>query len=140
MRLISFEKEKVMTLELGLKASVEIVVEHKDTAAAFGSGNVLVLATPMMVTLMENAALKAVQPALEEGMTTVGTHLDVSHKAATPMGMKATAEAELIEIKGKKLIFKVVARDEKEIVGEGTHTRYIVETEKFLAATREKAL
>lgn len=129
-----------MTLEIGLKASVEIVVEHKDTAAAFGSGNVLVLATPMMVTLMENAALKAVQPALEEGMTTVGTHLDVSHKAATPMGMKATAEAELIEIKGKKLIFKVVARDEKEIVGEGTHTRYIVETEKFLAATREKAL
>lgn len=129
-----------MTLEIGLKASVEIVVEHKDTAAAFGSGNVLVLATPMMVTLMENAALKAVQPALEEGMTTVGTHLDVSHKAATPMGMKATAEAELIEIKGKKLIFKVVARDEKEIVGEGTHTRYIVETERFLAATREKAL
>lgn len=129
-----------MTLEIGLKASVEIVVEHKDTAAAFGSGNVLVLATPMMVTLMENAALKAVQPALEEGMTTVGTHLDVSHKAATPMGMKATAEAELIEIKGKKLIFKVVARDEKEIVGEGTHTRYIVETEKFLAVTREKAL
>lgn len=129
-----------MALELGLKMAVELVVEEKDTAAAFGSGNVLVLATPMMVTLMENAALKAVQEHLEVGLTTVGTHLDVSHKAATPLGMKATAEAELIEIKGKKLIFKVVARDEKEIIGEGTHTRYIVETEKFLKATREKAL
>lgn len=129
-----------MALEVGLKGTMEITVEHKDTAAAFGSGDVLVLATPMMVTLMENAALKAVQPELEAGLTTVGTHLDVSHKAATPMGMKAMAEAELIEIKGKKLIFKVTARDEKEIIGEGTHTRYIVETEKFLAATREKAL
>ncbi len=129
-----------MALEIGLKMEVELIVEEKDTAAAFGSGNVQVLATPMMVTLMENAALKAVQEHLGEGMTTVGTHLDVSHKAATPLGMKATAEAELIEIKGKKLIFKVVARDEKEIIGEGTHTRYIVETEKFLAATREKAL
>lgn len=129
-----------MELTVGLKHSVELVVAEKDTAAAFGSGNVLVLATPMMVTMMENAALKAVQPALPEGMTTVGTHLDVSHKAATPLGMKATAEAELIEIKGKKLIFKVVAKDEKDIIGEGTHTRYIVETEKFLAATREKAL
>lgn len=129
-----------MALEIGLKMAVELIVAQKDTAAAFGSGNVLVLATPMMVTLMENAALKAVQEHLPEGMTTVGTHLDVSHKAATPLGMKATAEAELIEIKGKKLIFKVVARDEKEIIGEGTHTRYIVETEKFLAATREKAL
>lgn len=129
-----------MALEIGLKMSVELIVEEKDTAAAFGSGNVLVLATPMMVTLMENAALKAVQDHLEVGMTTVGTHLDVSHKAATPLGMKATAEAELIEIKGKKLIFKVVAKDEKEIIGEGTHTRYIVETEKFLKATREKAL
>ncbi len=129
-----------MSLELGLKYEVSLKVEEKDTAAAFGSGNVLVLATPMMVTLMENAALKAVQEHLGEGMTTVGTHLDVSHKAATPLGMIATAEAELIEIKGKKLIFKVIARDEKEIIGEGTHTRYIVETEKFLAATREKAL
>lgn len=129
-----------MALEIGLKMSVELIVEEKDTAAAFGSGNVLVLATPMMVTLMENAALKAVQEHLEVGMTTVGTHLDVSHKAATPLGMKATAEAELIEIKGKKLIFKVTAKDEKEVIGEGTHTRYIVETEKFLKATREKAL
>ena len=129
-----------MALEVGLIGTMEIIVEHKDTAAAFGSGDVLVLATPMMVTLMENAALKAVQPVLDPGFTTVGTHLDVSHKAATPMGMKAMAEAELIEIKGKKLIFKVTARDEKEIIGEGTHTRYIVETEKFLASTREKAL
>ena len=129
-----------MSLELGLKYEVSLKVEEKDTAAAFGSGSVLVLATPMMVTLMENAALKAVQEHLAEGMTTVGTHLDVSHKAATPLGMTATAEAELIEIKGKKLIFKVMAKDEKEIIGEGTHTRYIVETEKFLAATREKAL
>lgn len=129
-----------MNLEVGLKCTVEITVEHKDTAAAFGSGSVTVLATPMMVTLMENAALKAVENALPEGYTTVGTHLDVSHKAATPMGMKAFAEAELIEIKGKKLIFSVKAYDEKEVVGEGTHTRYMVELESFLANTEKKSL
>ena len=127
-----------MNLEIGLKHLVEITVEQKDTAAAFGSGSVTVLATPMMVTLMGNAALKAVENALPEGHTTVGTHLDVSHKAATPMGMKAYAEAELIEIKGKKLIFKVTARDEVEVIGEGTHTRYIVALESFLENTAKK--
>lgn len=128
-----------MMLEVGLKHTVEIEVAHKDTAAAFGSGSVTVLATPMMITLMENAALKAVADVLPEGHTTVGTHLDVAHKAATPMGMKVWAEAELIEIKGKKLIFNVKAYDEKEVVGEGTHTRYVVELEKFLAGTENKS-
>jgi fluoroacetyl-CoA thioesterase len=128
-----------MNLEVGLKHTVEMVVEQKDTAAAFGSGNVLVLATPMMVTLMENAALKAVEQALPEGSTTVGTHLEVSHKAATPLGMKARAEAELIEMKGKKLIFKVTAYDECEMIGEGTHIRYIVSIDQFLENTNKKS-
>lgn len=128
-----------MNLEVGLKHTVEMVVEQKDTAAAFGSGNVLVLATPMMVTLMENAALKAVEKVLPEGSTTVGTHLDVSHKAATPLGMKAWAEAELIEMKGKKLIFKVLAYDECEMIGEGTHIRYIVSVDQFLENTNKKS-
>lgn len=128
-----------MNLEVGLKHTVEMVVEQKDTAAAFGSGNVLVLATPMMVTLMENAALKAVEQALPEGSTTVGTHLEVSHKAATPLGMKARAEAELIEMKGKKLIFKVAAYDECELIGEGTHIRYIVSIDQFLENTNKKS-
>ncbi len=129
-----------MNLEVGLTCTVDITVAHKDTAAAFGSGSVTVLATPMMVTLMENAALKAVEKALPEGYTTVGTHLEVSHKAATPMGMKVFAQAELVEIKGKKLVFHVKAYDEKEVVGEGTHTRYMVELESFLENTAKKAL
>lgn len=126
-------------LKVGMTYTSEIVVEMKDTAAAFGSGEIKVFATPMMIGLMENAALHAVDPHLPEGYKTVGTHLDVSHLAATPIGMKARAVAELTAIEGKKLTFKVTAYDEQEKIGEGTHNRYIINSAKFLKATEEKA-
>ncbi|MFZ5966654.1 MAG: thioesterase family protein [Bacillota bacterium] len=126
-------------LKTGMKAVVERVVEEKDTAASFGSGGVLVFATPMMIGIMENAALKAVDPHLPEGFATVGTHLDVKHMAATPVGMQVRAEAELIEVEGKKLKFKIEAFDEKDKIGEGYHSRFIIHVEKFIKATEEKA-
>lgn len=126
-------------LKIGMKAKVEIIVEMKDTAVAFGSGGVKVLATPMMIGLMENAALKAVDSYLPEGYATVGTDLDVKHYTATPMGMKAYAQAELVKVEGKKLLFKIVAYDEKDKIGEGLHGRYIIELAKFMERTEKKA-
>ncbi len=121
-----------------MKASVERLVEERDTAVSFGSGMVRVYATPMMIGLMENASLKAVDTHLPEGFATVGTHLDVKHMAATPVGMEVKAEAELIEVEGKKLKFKIVAFDEKEKIGEGFHSRYIIRVDKFIQSADEK--
>jgi predicted thioesterase len=125
-------------LKIGMKAQSEKVVGEADTAVRFGSGGVRVLATPMMVGLMENAALNAVDPHLEEGYATVGLSLNVKHIAATPVGMKVTAKAELLSIEGKKLIFRVEAFDETEKVGEGTHERYIIELSRFLEKVNKK--
>lgn len=135
---IDFGGIGMLNVSVGLVKEVNIVVAEKDTAAAFGSGSIFVLATPMMITLMENAALQAVQEVLPEGYTTVGTHLDVSHLAATPMGMEARAVAELIEVEGKRLKFKVSAYDAKDKIGEGFHERYIVEIEKFMNRINNK--
>lgn len=128
----------MFNVTVGLTKEVTMVVAEKDTAAAFGSGSIFVLATPMMITLMENAALKAVEAVLPEGYTTVGTHLDVAHLAATPLGMEARAVAELVEVEGKRLKFKVTAYDAKDKIGEGYHERYIVEIEKFMNRINNK--
>lgn len=125
-------------LNVGMTAEVEKVVGEKDTAASFGSGAVLVFATPMMVGLMENAALNTVDSHLPENYSTVGIHLDVKHMAATPVGMKVRATAELIEIDGKKLKFKIEAYDEKDKIGEGYHSRYIINVPKFIEASKDK--
>ncbi|QEK11093.1 thioesterase [Crassaminicella thermophila] len=125
-------------LEVGMKAMVHEVVTENDTAKSFGSGEVYVYATPKMIGIMENAALKAVDPKLPEGFATVGIHLDVKHMAATPVGMKVRAEAELVEVKGKKLKFKIEAYDEKDKIGEGFHSRYIINVEDFIKAAEEK--
>lgn len=125
-------------LKVGLKHVSELVVEEKHTAVAFGSGSIYVLSTPMMIGLMENAAMKAVEEVLGEGNTTVGIHLDVAHLAATPTGMTAKAEATLKEIDGKKLVFDIVAFDDQDKIGEGTHTRFIVNSDKFMKKTNEK--
>ena len=125
-------------LHKGLNAKIETIVTQKDTAISFGSGGVAVYATPMMIGLMENAALSAVDLHLPKGYATVGTHLDVRHLAATPVGMKVYAVAELIEIDGKRLVFKVEAYDKKEKIGEGYHERYIINLEKFIAKARDK--
>lgn len=125
-------------IKIGQTATVQMVVEQKDTAQAFGSGEVKVFATPMMIGLMENAALKAVDPHLPQGYATVGIHLDVKHLAATPVGMTVRAEATLIAMEGKKLTFEIVAYDALEKIGEGTHQRYIIPFEKFVAAAENK--
>lgn len=125
-------------LSAGSKTISEKVVANEDTAAAYGSGDILVFATPAMVGLMENAALKDALSQLPEGYSTVGTFVNVKHMAATPVGMTVRAEAELIEVNGKKLTYKVTAYDEKDKIGEGTHGRYIIHGESFLEKVQKK--
>lgn len=120
-----------MPLEIGIKGSSSCTVTLNDTAKALGSGGLDVLSTPKLIALMENAALLSVRPYLEEGSDTVGTLINVKHLAATPVGMTVRAEAELIEIDRRRLVFSVKAWDEVELVGEGTHERFIVDMEKF---------
>lgn len=109
-----------------------------NTAKAYGSGSIDVYATPAMIGLMEGASLALADKGLPEGYSTVGTKVDISHIAATPLGMTVTAKAALTEISGKKLVFSVEAFDERGKIGYGTHTRAIVETQKFLKATNDK--
>jgi len=114
-----------------MQAKTEIVVGTRDTAHHVGSGRIKVLATPVMIMLLEEAALQAVEDHLPAGYQTVGIRLDVTHIAATPVGMHVTAGAEVVAVDGRKLIFKVWADDEAERIGEGTHERIIVELERF---------
>ena len=125
-------------LEPGLTASTEILVGTRDTAHHVGSGKIKVLATPVMVMLLEEAALNAVEGLLPAGQQTVGTRLDVSHVAATPVGMRVTAGAEVVAVDGRKLTFRVWADDEVERIGEGTHERIVVDVERFDRRTRAK--
>lgn len=127
-----------MNLQVGLSSTVETIVMKKDTASEYGSGSVDVFATPALIALMENASMSAVGLHLEKGYTTVGTRIDIKHVGATPVGMKVTAKAELIEMDGRRLVFKVEAYDEKELIGEGTHERFIVNSEKFIDKVNKK--
>ena len=126
-------------LSPGLKAEVRRKVTLDITARHLGSGNVEVLATPAMIALMEQAAVRAVDPLLPEGQKTVGVAVEVKHLAPTPVGMEVSARAELIEVDGRKLLFKVEAHDEKEKVGEGLHRRVIIDVERFASRVKEKA-
>ena len=127
-----------MSIEVGIKGRAETVVVQENTAAAVGSGLVPVFATPYMIALMENAAVNALTPYMEENQGSVGTHLDVSHDAATPIGMKVWAEAEVTAVDGKALTFSVTAYDEAGIIGKGTHNRFIIAVDRFLAKTEKK--
>jgi len=118
-------------LEPGMMYEESLVVEEQHTAAHLGSGGVRVLATPVMVALMEAAARSLVDPHLEQGYMSVGTTLDIKHLAATPLGMRVTARAELVSVDKRRLNFKVEAYDEQEKVGEGTHTRAIINLKWF---------
>ena len=118
-------------IQAGLIGEREIWVEAAQTARHLGSGNVSVLATPEMIRLMEGAAVSAVDPLLPEGYSTVGIQVQVNHLAATPPGMRVRARAELLEVDGRKLTFRVQASDEVEQVGEGTHQRMIVDLARF---------
>lgn len=125
-------------LELHIKGTAALEVTDKVTAAAVGSGMLPVFATPSMIALIEKAAAESVAPQLEAGTTTVGTRLDVAHTAATPVGMTVRAVTELIEIDGRRLIFTIQAFDDAGEIGSGTHERFIVNAEKFLAKAEAK--
>lgn len=121
-------------LETRLVHTSVLSVKEEDTAIAMGSGDIPVLATPAMIALMENAAMLTVASQLPEGYTTVGGQISISHMRPTAIGSIVTATAVLENIDGKKLFFRVEARQNEEVIGEGTHLRYIVEREKFLAS------
>lgn len=125
-------------MEIGMKGSVEALVTKENTASAVGSGGLLVFGTPFMIAIMEKAACECINPYLEEGQSSVGTMLNVVHTSATPVGMEVRAEATLTAIDGRKLSFDVVAYDEKGEIGKGTHERFIINEEKFLAKTYDK--
>ena len=125
-------------LTIGIKGTQTVTVANDNTAAAMGSGTLAVFATPAMIALMEKTAYISVQDALDEGMGSVGTLLNVKHVAATPVGMTVTCESELVEVDGRRLVFTVKAFDEVGLIGEGTHERFIVQNEKFLAKTNTK--
>ena len=127
-----------MSVTVGSKGRAACVVNDQNTAAAVGSGLLPVFATPQMIALMENAAVDATQASLEEGQGTVGTRLDVSHDSASPIGIKVWAESEVTEVDGKRIELKVAAYDEKGMIGHGTHQRFIVTDERFLAKTAKK--
>jgi predicted thioesterase len=126
-------------LKPGLTGATEIVVGTRDTAPHVGSGKIKVLATPVLVGLMEEAALNAVEGLLPPGHQTVGTRLDITHVAATPVGLHVIARAELTRIDGRRLTFRIWADDERDRIGEGTHERIIVNVERFDARAQEKA-
>ena len=121
-----------MEITVGMKARVEALVEREDTALEVGSGDLLVYATPCMVALMEGAACEAIAPALAEGKTSVGTALNITHMSATPVGLEVYAEAEVTEVNGNTITFSVVAYDEAGKIGEGTHKRAVITSQRFL--------
>ena len=115
----------------GLASECQLLVGEENTAAHLGSGDVSALATPEMIRWMEKASVAAVDPLLPEGYKTVGILVNVRHLAATPMGMKVRVRAELAEVDGRRLVFRVEAHDEVEKVGEGEHHRMIIDAQKF---------
>ena len=125
---------------IGTKCQLTQDVTQDLTAAAVGSGALPVFGTPFMAAMMENAAMTCLQSFLEEGQGSVGTHLDITHDAPTPVGMRVWAEAEITGVSenGKMVDFKVSAWDEKGPIGAGTHTRAIIKNERFLAKCNTK--
>ena len=120
-------------MNIGLTHTSVLTVGDAQTAQAMGSGDMPVLATPVMIALMENAAMLAVDQELPEEQTTVGAHIDVSHLKPSPVGAEVFATAELTEVEDRRLTFHVVAMQGDQVIGEGTHVRYIVSRERFLA-------
>ncbi|MDR0376983.1 MAG: thioesterase family protein [Spirochaetaceae bacterium] len=125
-------------LKPGMKGELRETVTAGTTAESWGSGGLPVYATPSMIALMEGASVAAADPFLPAGFSTVGTEVAVKHLAATPPGMTVRAAGELLEIDGRRLLFRVEAWDEAGKIGEGTHNRFIVENERFLKKTQEK--
>lgn len=127
-----------MDIAIGSKATVNTTVEREDTAAEVGSGSLLVYATPCMVALMEGAACEAIAQAIPEDKTSVGIELNIKHISATPVGMEVRAEAEVTSVEGSIVSFTVTAYDESGVIGEGTHKRAVISTQRFLDKTYSK--
>lgn len=127
-------------MEIGIQGHLEQIVTTELTADRIGSGLVKVFATPMMIALVERTCNESVADLLEEGMGTVGTLVQVSHCAATPVGMRVWCESELVEIDRRRLVFRVQVYDECGLIGEGTHERFIIDMAKFQAKADAKAL
>ena len=127
-----------MEITVGMKAEVFSFVEKEDTAKEVGSGSLLVYATPCMVALMEGAACEAIEEAMGDDKTSVGTELNIQHISATPVGMDVRAEAVVTAVDGKVITFELHAYDESGEIGRGTHKRVIVSTQKFLEKTYNK--
>lgn len=120
-------------LKIGINYTSELIVSDALTAIAVGSGDMPVLATPMMMALMENAAMLAVKDELPEGCTTVGGYIESSHQKPSKIGDVVKATAEVIKVDGKKIEFKISAYSGDTLLGEGTHLRFIVDSEKFMS-------
>ena len=127
-----------MVIEVGMKGKVSTLVEKEDTALEVGSGSLLVYATPCMAALMEGAACEAIASGLSEGETTVGTELNLQHISATPVGLEVWAEAEVTAVEGKQITFQIQTFDEAGPIGNATHKRFLVQTERFLDKTYAK--
>lgn len=125
-------------IRVGLTNTANVMVTEANTAKTMGSGCLEVFATPAMCALMEKAASELMDILVEDGSTTVGTALQIAHSAATPVGMKVTATAEITAVEGRKISFKVAASDEAGEIGSGTHERFIVFKEKFQSKTNAK--
>ena len=123
-------------IPLEVTAQRSILVEESLTAEKIGSGDVCVLATPMMIALMEAAALEAVQPYLTKGWTTVGTKVDIDHIRPTPVGDEVTAQATLLKVDDRSLEFAVTAKDGRGLIGQGLHRRFIVNHENFMSGIK----
>lgn len=120
-------------LEAGMTHRETKKVEYGDTATRYGSGSVEVFATPAMIALMEQTALKTVLPYLPEGYDTVGFEVNIRHLKPTPVGKQVECKATLTEVKDKKLVFELEARDEEDVIGRGSHIRYMIHKEKFMS-------
>ena len=126
-------------IQIGLAAEETATVVEALLATRLGSGSVEVYATPAMVALMESAAVATIHPLLPEGQTSVGIALDVRHLAATPPGQQVRARAEVVEVDGRRVTFSVRAWDERELIGEGTHTRYLIDVARFMQRVQSKS-
>jgi fluoroacetyl-CoA thioesterase len=125
-------------LKPGLIGEAEMVVTEQVTAASAGSGLVPVFATPWMIALMENASVNAIQKCFAAGQTSVGIHVSISHLAATPIGMRVRARAQVTAVEGRRVSLQVEAWDEKEKIGEGTHVRAVIDEKKFMDKVAQK--
>ena len=127
-----------MSVTVGIKGYAEEMVSERNTAETACSGTLPVYGTPFMCALMEKASWTSIAPHLNEGDSTVGTKLNISHISASPVGIKVWAESEVTLVDGKRIELKVSAYDEKGLIGEGTHERFIIANEKFVAKTNKK--